>query len=97
MCTAGRYDLCLRPMPRIGPVPIFTALQTALGVRRLLMVGDSLEHDIAGGHCAGWDTVLIKGGLYARAFAQGSDDDVLASLAARTSAPHPTYLIEDLR
>ncbi|NRB04797.1 MAG: TIGR01459 family HAD-type hydrolase [Rhodobacteraceae bacterium] len=77
--------------------PIFDALQSALGVTRLLMVGDSLEHDIAGGHAAGWDTALIKGGLYAKDFAQDSAEAVLSRLVKEKRAPNPTYVIEDLR
>lgn len=78
-------------------LPIFAALQNQLSAKRVLMVGDSLEHDIAGGHGAGWDTLLIKGGLYAKVFKDGADADVLARLQQEKSAPAPTYLIEDLR
>jgi ribonucleotide monophosphatase NagD (HAD superfamily) len=35
---------------------------------RLLAIGDSLLHDILGGHNAGMDTVLVAGGIYAREF-----------------------------
>lgn len=44
--------------------PIFDALKTALNANRILMIGDSLEHDIAGASSAGWDSILIQGGLY---------------------------------
>ena len=30
---------------------------------RMLMVGDSIEHDVAGGHGAGWSTLLVGTGL----------------------------------
>ena len=77
--------------------PIFTALEAALGAHRLLMVGDSLEHDIAGGHGAGWDTVLVQGGLYAADFATGDGTATLDRLCAEKAAPAPTFRIETLR
>lgn len=77
--------------------PIFEAVQSALNVERLLMVGDSLEHDIAGGDNAGWDTLLIQGGLYVEDFASGDQTETLTRLAADKSAPHPTYMIKELQ
>lgn len=77
--------------------PIFDALQAELGTSRILMVGDSLEHDIAGAHHVGWDSVLIQGGLYARAFAEGEDDLVLAQLTQDKATAPPTYRMEQLR
>ena len=32
------------------------------------MVGDSIEHDIAGAKNIGWDSLLMTGGLYAKMF-----------------------------
>lgn len=77
--------------------PIFEAVQTALGADRILMVGDSLEHDIAGAAGAGWDSVLVQAGLYAAEFAGGEPADVLDRLLARKGSPPPTYSIEALR
>jgi len=79
-------------------LPIFRAVEAALGLppERLLMVGDSLEHDIAGASAAGWDTVFIEGGLHARAFAQGAPD-ALARLAADVGAPLPDFILPELR
>jgi ribonucleotide monophosphatase NagD (HAD superfamily) len=46
--------------------PIFDALAPKLlGAERILMVGDSPAHDIAGAKDAGWDTVFISGGIHA--------------------------------
>lgn len=48
--------------------PIFSAtfdLIKASSAGRVLMVGDSPEHDIAGAHSAGWDSLFIHGGLHA--------------------------------
>lgn len=79
--------------------PVFRAVEAAMGVARgrLLMVGDSLEHDIAGGHAAGWDTAFIQGGLHADAFANGADAiDVVTRLASTDAAPMPTYTLTQL-
>ncbi len=67
--------------------PIFESLAAALGnPARVLMVGDSPEHDIAGAQTVGWDSLFIAGGLHADA-------------AADAFAGHPpaTYTIPTLR
>ncbi|MGY9033347.1 MAG: TIGR01459 family HAD-type hydrolase [Rhodobacterales bacterium] len=76
---------------------IFDELKAKINADRLLMVGDSLEHDIAGGQAAGWDTLLIQGGLYAAEFSHGSHDVVLARLVTEKSCETPTYSIEQLK
>lgn len=76
---------------------IFDELKAKINADRLLMVGDSLEHDIAGGQAAGWDTLLIQGGLYAAEFSHGSHDVVLARLVTEKSCKTPTYFIEQLK
>ena len=76
---------------------IFDGLKAELNAVRLLMVGDSLEHDIAGGQIAGWDTLLIQGGLYAVEFNHGSHDAVLSQLVAEKNCEPPTYSTEKLR
>lgn len=77
--------------------PVFDAVAATLNRSRLLMVGDSLEHDIAGGAAAGWDTVLIEGGLYAKDFATGDGAETLARLRAAAGHPAPTFRLESLR
>ncbi len=77
--------------------PVFDALQSALDVNRLLMVGDGLEHDIAGEHAAGWATALIEGGLYAADFAGGDKDATLTRLMREKSAPAPDFRLERLQ
>ncbi len=77
--------------------PIFRSLEKALGTQKLLMVGDSLEHDISGGHAAGWDTLFVRGGLYADDFAQAEIDETLARLCTAKSYVAPTYSIEVLK
>ena len=50
------------------------------------MVGDSPEHDIAGAHAAGWDSLFIHGGLHA-----GKHE------ALFTDGTEPTYSLPELR
>ena len=76
---------------------IFKVLKQILGAKRLLMVGDSLKHDIAGGQTAGWDTLFIQGGLYAAQFQHGDHDTVLRQLVAKTGCQPPTYSISTLK
>jgi HAD superfamily hydrolase (TIGR01459 family) len=78
-------------------LPVFQAVQAALGLPagRLLMVGDSLEHDIAGARAAGWQSLLIQGGLHARAL-NGADAQALARLAQAEGAPLPDYTLQEL-
>jgi HAD superfamily hydrolase (TIGR01459 family) len=75
--------------------PIFRAVEQALGTSNLLMVGDSFEHDIAGGHGAGWSTAFIRGGLHASAFT-GDHDATIRALASKENAPLPTYHLAHL-
>lgn len=79
--------------------PVFRALETTLGAtpQRLLMVGDSLEHDIAGGQGAGWSTLFVEGGLHAAAFDGADPKDALAALIAREGNTTPDYTIARLQ
>jgi HAD superfamily hydrolase (TIGR01459 family) len=79
--------------------PVFRAVARALGAApdRLLMVGDSLEHDIAGGHAAGWSTAFVEGGLHRARFAGGDPAAALDALLAQEGAPAPTYTLPLLR
>lgn len=79
--------------------PVFDALQRALNCppERILMIGDSLEHDIAGAHGAGWKTLFIRGGLYGGHF--GSSINVGATiekLAAKYGAPLPDFTLDQV-
>lgn len=68
---------------------IFDALFSQINATdpaRVLMVGDSLEHDIAGAACAGWDSIYISGGL-----------DAHKGIAPCTSKVVPTFLLPTLR
>ncbi len=80
--------------------PVFRAVETALGLPpdRLLMVGDSFEHDIAGAHAAGWRAAFVMGGLHAADFAPPAPvATVLTRLAAAVSAPLPDFTLSELR
>jgi len=81
-------------------VPVFRAVETALGLSpdRLLMVGDSLEHDVAGARAAGWRAAFVMGGLHARDFALPAPTaPTLTRLAAAAAAPLPDFTLPELR
>lgn len=78
--------------------PIFEALRRALDLpegARILMVGDSPAHDVAGAKGAGWDAALVAGGLHA-ARLSGRGEAAAAALCAEGGAPAPDYLLEAL-
>lgn len=61
-----------------------------------IMIGDSMTHDILGGHMSGIDTFLIKGGLHAPHFQNAVTladmDRALDMLCAQYNNVHPTYM-----
>ena len=77
--------------------PVFEAVEKVLGAGKILMVGDSFEHDVAGAQAAGWDSLLIRGGIHADAFAAGDPDRTLRALASQNRCRPPTYRMETLR
>ncbi len=76
--------------------PVFRALEDIFGAGRYLMVGDSMEHDIAGAQGVGWDSLLIEGGLYADRFASADGDQVIAEITAEKRCAPPTYRLKEL-
>ena len=77
--------------------------QSGVGGRRIVAVGDSLAHDIAGGERAGLDTVFVSGtGIHVDDVrrvreSEGEDeDDALRRLYDAYGAT-PTYVVERLR
>lgn len=78
-------------------LPIFRALEGVFGTGRILMVGDSLEHDIAGAQTAGWDSLLVEGGLYADAFRDADGPAALDRLVTAQGIAPPTYRIKEVR
>ena len=79
--------------------PIFLSMQNALDIKpnRLLMVGDSLDHDIKGAHDAGWDSLFVIGGLNKKYFADGDHQLVLSTMAKEQNLPMPTYMIQAIK
>lgn len=77
---------------------VFDAVADVLGAvpGRLLMVGDSLEHDIAGADAAGWSTCLVYGGLHRAAFASGPPETVLLRFLRAEDAPPPDYVLHTI-
>ncbi len=67
---AWRYEVAGGRVIYVGkPYPdIYAHSLLRAGGGRALAVGDSLHHDIGGGHAAGIDTLLILGGVHADAF-----------------------------
>lgn len=81
-------------------LPVFRAIEAALDLppERILMVGDSLEHDIAGAKAAGWDAAFVEGGLHAAAFAASdAPEAILTRLTRAESVPLPEYTLPELR
>ncbi|PZX41231.1 HAD superfamily hydrolase (TIGR01459 family) [Roseinatronobacter thiooxidans] len=79
---------------------VFRAIERALGVapNRLLMVGDSLEHDIAGAAAAGWHSAFIEGGLHRATFAACEDAPAsLQALCHETGFALPDFTLSTLR
>ena len=66
--------------------PLLDETVRRVGGERPLMIGDRLDTDIAGGHEAGIDSLLVMTGVTG-----------LAELAAATPQLRPTYLSRDLR
>lgn len=79
--------------------PVFRAIENTMNIApsRLLMVGDSLEHDISGAANAGWKTLFVRGGIDAAAFLTGDIQTTMARLVAQKSASTPDYSIQTLR
>jgi HAD superfamily hydrolase (TIGR01459 family) len=80
---------------------IFNGLQRQLGLSdpsRILMIGDSLEHDVAGAQGAGWKTLFIQGGLHAASFKDGRDPEAaIVKLCRAHNCREPNYFMEFVR
>ena len=76
--------------------PVFRALETGLDLPadRLVMVGDSMEHDIAGASGAGWSSIFVRGGLYANQFSGDAPiPEVVAKIATSYGVPLPDFTL----
>jgi HAD superfamily hydrolase (TIGR01459 family) len=82
--------------------PIFDAAVAALGQpprARLLVVGDSLDHDVQGGRAAGMRTLLIGSGVHAADLAQRTISEELAAAVralAGSEARMPDWVMPHL-
>jgi HAD superfamily hydrolase (TIGR01450 family) len=65
------------------------ALSRIPGAKRVAMIGDRLTSDIAGGHAAGLDTILVLSGTSGHAGSGGSEDPA-------TAAVKPTLTVANL-
>ncbi len=78
---------------------VFGALGDVLQVppERVLMVGDSPDHDIAGADAVGWDSLLVFGGLCREMLDAADRHQALGALCEKREVPLPTYAIDMLR
>ena len=78
---------------------VFRAVETVMRVApdRCIMVGDSLEHDIAGAANAGWSTLFVRGGIDAAAFTFGEVQYNLDRLLTTKQMVAPNFSIQTLR
>ncbi len=83
--------------------PVFKAVmrgRSELAPNRFLVVGDSLEHDIAGGQQIGFKTALVRGGIHAIDFRNAAENDQITAIAHSLSDLHgiqpPDFSLEFL-
>jgi len=78
--------------------PIFDTMQHALDCPsdRILMVGDSLHHDIKGAQNAGWKSLLIAAGVHAPDVGTNLVESAM-KLATDAQITPPQFLLSDLR
>ena len=55
------------------------------------MVGDSLEHDVAGSNRVGWDSLFIQSGIAKAHFVNGDAKETLDQLISEYGGPAPNY------
>jgi HAD superfamily hydrolase (TIGR01459 family) len=79
--------------------PVFRAVEAAMNVtpNRCLMVGDSLEHDIAGAASAGWQTLFIRGGIHAGVFQSNDVETEMSKLVTSKGTETPNFSLQSLR
>jgi len=83
--------------------PVFHAVMRCrpeLAPDRVLVVGDSMEHDIAGGQNVGFKTALVRGGIHTSEFPESADDnrihDRLRSLSEKHRVRPPDFSLKIL-
>lgn len=79
-------------------LPVFRGLERALGLAadRLVLIGDSLEHDIDGAARAGWNSVFVWGGLHRADIDPADVPGSIADLARAHGVAPPTHAIEEV-
>lgn len=90
----GTVEFVGKPYP-----PMFAAARDQLGhspPERILVIGDSLDHDIAGGRTAGMLTLLIGSGAHRATLSQASDLPQAIKTAAGTAARMPHWTMDRL-
>jgi ribonucleotide monophosphatase NagD (HAD superfamily) len=74
--------------------PMFTAALARFGnpdPRRVLVIGDSLDHDIAGGRAAAMLTLLVRSGAHRETLADAAElPAIQAAAGSETRMPHWT-------
>lgn len=69
--------------------------------RRVVAIGDSLQHDVVGGNAAGFDTVFISGGIHSERFASATSSHDQHALLSEMIGSHddkqPTWMLPALR
>jgi HAD superfamily hydrolase (TIGR01459 family) len=79
--------------------PIFAAALEQLGdpdPRRVLMIGDSLDHDIAGGRAAGLLTLLLSAGVHGAALGEPPDQAAAIRRLVGSDARMPHWTMTHL-
>lgn len=83
--------------------PVFQAVMRCrpeLAPDRFLVVGDSLEHDIAGGQYVGFKTAFVRGGIHTSDFPDSAGNDqinaTLRSLAEQHGIQPPDFSLKIL-
>jgi ribonucleotide monophosphatase NagD (HAD superfamily) len=61
------------------------------------MIGDSLDHDILGGHIMGWDTLFVQSGIHAADFVNGEHRTILEKIIHQKKCRPPTYMMDLLK
>jgi HAD superfamily hydrolase (TIGR01459 family) len=82
----GHVDLIGKPHPLIYREAL--RLLPNIAPPRILCIGDSPAHDIAGGHAAGLTTCLVRTGLHSAV-----PDDALAAKCLAEAAVLPDYIL----
>jgi ribonucleotide monophosphatase NagD (HAD superfamily) len=98
---AALYQSLGGPVHFVGKphAPMFTAALERLGnpaPERVLVIGDSLDHDVAGGLAAGMLTLLITSGAHREIFATAADPQHALRALAGSGLRMPHWTLKHL-